>query len=57
MAVTARNFSAGMALTMYYYVVSPPFGGEHGIYQYIGRDYPFNAKLSILQSMGYPGVD
>ncbi|HIT34528.1 MAG TPA: hypothetical protein IAC31_07905 [Candidatus Faecousia intestinigallinarum] len=56
-AVTLRTLGGGLSLTLYYHIIHPPKDGVHGVYQYIGRDYPLNDTIENLQMLGYPGMD
>ena len=58
MAVTLRNHTVGyISVTLYYHILLMPDGDNPGIYEYIGRDYPYNSHIDILHSHGYPGYD
>lgn len=57
MAVTLRNNGATQSITLYYRIIALPYGETHGVYQYLGRDYPFNSTIEELQGSGYPGFD
>lgn len=57
MAVTLRNNGSIQSITMYYRIIALPYGDTHGVYQYLGRDYPYNATIQELQNSGYPGFD
>lgn len=57
LAVTLRKHSPGQSVTLYYHILLMPNGEAPGIYEYIGRDYPQNDYISVLQSHGYPGYD
>lgn len=54
-AVTARQH-CGMAtcVTMYFHVIKPATDTEHGIYEYIGRDYLFYTDKQALINQGCP---
>lgn len=39
--------------TLYFYIICPPINGDHGIYQYIGRDYPTFDTVENLTNAGW----
>lgn len=57
MAVTLRNNGSTQSITLYYRIITKPYGENHGVYQYLGRDFPYNTTIDELQNSGYPGFD
>ena len=56
-AVTLRYNGVTHSITLYYRIIAMPYEGNHGVYKYLGRDYHYNASISELRDMGYPGYD
>lgn len=54
LAVTYRQTNI-TSHTLYFLVISPPDGGQHGSYQYIGRDYPSFATTKDLEGYLWSG--
>lgn len=54
-AVTARQH-CGMAtcVTMYFHVIKPATDSDHGVYEYIGRDFLFYTDKQALINQGHP---
>ena len=57
MAVTLRYNGVTHSITLYYRIITMPYDWNHGVYQYLGRDYHYNSSIDVLQGSGYPGFD
>ena len=57
LAVTLRYNGVTQSITLYYRIITMPYDNQHGVYQYLGRDYSYNASIDTLQGSGYPGFD
>jgi hypothetical protein len=57
LAVTLRYNGVTQSITLYYQIITMPYDNQHGVYQYMGRDYHTNSTIDALQNFGYPGYD
>lgn len=57
-AVTYRHFMMSSALTLYFEIVIPHTDTEPGVYNYLGRDYPYYGDIFRMQQQnGYPDIN